>query len=94
MIIIIFEMANRASVFERTQRLSCSKTPKQAIDISAYSIFSQGEFRLVLSPLPLSLLSVMACCSLLTSDQKKHLCLVSIFLILGLGVARIWDLDH
>lgn len=33
--------------FERTQRLSCSKTPKQVIDISASSIFSQGVFRLV-----------------------------------------------
>lgn len=71
MIIIRYEMANRAAVFYRTQRLSCSKTLKQAIDISAYSIFSQGGFRLVLSPLSWLLLSVMVCCSLLTSDMKN-----------------------
>lgn len=95
MIIIRFEMANRALVFERTQRLSCSKTLKQAVDISAYSIFSQGGFRLVLLLLSWSLLSVMGFCSLLTSDQKKlDLCHVYISLILGLGVARIRDLDH
>lgn len=35
MVVIRFEVTNRALVFERTQRLSCSKTLKQAVDISA-----------------------------------------------------------